>query len=962
MKLQAKVWSLFVVVGLLLTARAVLAGTSGKIAGRIIDRDNKEGLPGVNVLLVGTTWGAVSDPDGYFQIINVPPGTYKIAVSMIGYTALTIEDIKVNVDRTTTQNISLSSKTLEGQEVVIKAERPVIEKDRTSTASYVDAETIQDLPVQEVSEIIQLQAGVVTGAGGDLHFRGGRSREVAYLIDGVSVSNAFSQSGGSNVAIENSVIKELQVISGTFNAEYGAAQSAIINVVTKNAETDYHGEIQMFSGDNLSSHSDRFLGVDQLDPLNEKDVQATFSGPVPKLKNLGFFATARYNNSDGHLYGERRYSAIDGWKIDAFRHWFTQRYADQLSSYGRIPVPDSLRTGDRALIPMSQSEQLTFTGKLIYIPKPAIGITYSLFGSSGNSRGYSDSWRYAPDGRTKYSGYAHQHFLAFRHSPSASVFYNLRGSYQYNYSKSRLYEDTKVADYPGDSGYLPLGASDDQTGFVQGDNQYGRSKNVRKVYMVNGDLNWQVNRIHFIKMGFEAKQHDIHYNIQPMLETDLWKSYKYSNDISGKGLEFSEYWALMQNYWANWNSNYESAKLRLAGISDGDYTDYNRKPLEAAAYIQDKMELGEIVLNAGVRLDYFQPNAKTLVDKRILSEQIGREDNLLESKVKTQLSPRLGFSFPVSDRGAFHVSYGHFFQMPSFQYLFERPLDESMTPLLLAGATVGDPNLKPERTIAYEVGLQQELNGQFGVDVTLFYKDIRNQLGLESVKTVDAVGYYRYINRDYGNVKGFTLSLEKMRTGLLSGSLDYTFQYSRGSASDPNFLQVIEVATRMSGESIVFPERQILPLDWDQRHTVNLVVGLNKPGNWGMTCIATAGSGMPYSPSSVEQLALPDREFKNRARKPMQFNVDLKANKQFIYGKINYSLFIRVYNLLDRLNENTVYAVTGRATQNARLPYEQLLQLQMLQQGGQFTMNEWDNHPSWFSEPRRVQLGLAVRF
>ena len=201
-----------------------------------------------------------------------------------------------------------------------------------------------------------------------------------------------------------------------------------------------------------------------------------------------------------------------------------------------------------------------------------------------------------------------------------------------------------------------------------------------------------------------------------------------------------------------------------------------------------------------------------------------------------------------------------------------------------------------------------------------------------------------------------------MRTGLFSGSLDYTFQYSRGSASDPNFLQVIEVATRMSGESIVFPERQILPLDWDQRHTVNLVVGLNKPGDWGMTCIATAGSGMPYSPSSVEQLALPDREFKNSARKPMQFNVDLKANKQFTFGKMTYSLFLRVYNLLDRMNENSVYPVTGRATENARLPYDQLVQLQMLQQGGQFTMDEWDNQPSWFSEPRRVQLGLAVRF
>ncbi len=962
MKLQAKVVSLFVVVGLLLTGHTVLAGTSGKIAGRIIDRDNKEGLPGVNVLLVGTTWGAVSDPDGYFQIINVPPGTYKVAVSMIGYMALTIEDVKVNVDRTTTQNISLSSKTLEGQEVVIKAERPVIEKDRTSTASYVDAETIRDLPVQEVSEIIQLQAGVVTGAGGDLHFRGGRSREVAYLIDGISVSNAFSQGGGSNVAIENSIIKELQVISGTFNAEYGSAQSAIVNVVTKNAETDYHGEIQLFSGDNLSTHSDRFIGINRVDPLNEKDVQATFSGPVPKLKNVGFFATARYNNSDGHLFGERRYAAIDGWKIDAFRHWFTQRNADQLSSYGRIPVPDSLKTGDRALVPMSESEQLTFTGKLTYVPKPAVGITYSLFGSRGDSRGYDGSWRYAPDGRTQYRGYSHHHFLAFRHSPSATLFYNLRGSYQYNYGRSWLYESTEVADYPGASGYLPLGASDDQTGFVQGDNQYGRGKTIRKVYMMNGDFNWQVDRVNMIKLGFEARQHDILYNNQPMLETDLWKSYKYSNEINGKGLEFSEYWAQMGNYWRNWNTFYESEKLRLANAMDGDYMDYNRKPLEFAAYIQDKIELGEIVLNAGVRFDYFQPNAKTMVDKRTLSEQIGLLGNLRESAAKKQLSPRLGFSFPVSDRGAFHVSYGHFFQMPSFEKLFERPIDVHMTPLLLAGANLGDADLKPERTIAYEVGLQQELNGQFGLDVTLFYKDIRNQLGLEAVKTVDAVGYYRYINRDYGNVKGFSLSLEKMRTGLLSGSIDYTFQYARGSASNPDFLQLIEVATRMSGESIQFPERQILALDWDQRHTLNLVLSLTKPGNWGMSCIATAGSGLPYSPSSVEQLALPDREFKNSARKPMQFNVDLKANKQFTMGTLTYSLFFRVYNLLDRLNENSVYRITGRATQNARLPYDQLVQMQMLRQGGQFTMSEWDNEPSWFSEPRRVQAGLAVRF
>ena len=126
--------------------------------------------------------------------------------------------------------------------------------------------------------------------------------------------------------------------------------------------------------------------------------------------------------------------------------------------------------------------------------------------------------------------------------------------------------------------------------------------------------------------------------------------------------------------------------------------------------------------------------------------------------------------------------------------------------------------------------------------------------------------------------------------------------------------------------------------------------------------IGTVGSGLPYSPTSVEQLQLPDREFKNSARKPMRYNVDLKANKQLKIGGLSYSVFLRIYNLFDHLNEKYVYSVTGRAAYNARLPNDEKIQLEMLRRGGQFTMQEWDNRPGWFSEPRRIQLGMSVRF
>jgi hypothetical protein len=135
-----------------------------------------------------------------------------------------------------------------------------------------------------------------------------------------------------------------------------------------------------------------------------------------------------------------------------------------------------------------------------------------------------------------------------------------------------------------------------------------------------------------------------------------------------------------------------------------------------------------------------------------------------------------------------------------------------------------------------------------------------------------------------------------------------------------------------------------------------------QPRNWSASLIGSWGSGLPYSPSSVEQLQLPDREFKNSARKPTRYNLDLKANKDFMIANVEFSVFLRIYNLLDNLNQETVYGVSGNATENARLPVDEQVQSEFLLKGGQFTMAEWDNRPAWFSEPRRIQLGLMVRF
>ncbi|MCA9734570.1 carboxypeptidase-like regulatory domain-containing protein, partial [candidate division KSB1 bacterium] len=230
---KSKSLPVLLICAIILCTNLVFAGTTGKIAGTVLDKKSGQPLPGANVFVVGTNLGAATDVDGQFLIINMQPGTYTVRVSMIGYRVANFTNIRVFTDRIARLTAELEETVIEGEEVTIVAEREKVEFDRTSTASYVGQEEIDALPVSTMSEIVQLQAGVIADAGGALHFRGGRSREVAYLIDGVPVTNTFYQGGGSNVTIENNFIKELQVISGTFNAEYGSAQSGIINIITK---------------------------------------------------------------------------------------------------------------------------------------------------------------------------------------------------------------------------------------------------------------------------------------------------------------------------------------------------------------------------------------------------------------------------------------------------------------------------------------------------------------------------------------------------------------------------------------------------------------------------------------------------------------------------------------------------------------------------------------------------------
>ncbi|MBN2355111.1 carboxypeptidase-like regulatory domain-containing protein, partial [candidate division KSB1 bacterium] len=211
---------------ILLLTSWLAAGTTGKLAGKIVDEATREPLPGVNVLLEGTSMGCISAMDGHYFIINIPPGSYNVAFTIVGYTKKRVENLRVTVDATTSLSVTLKSTVIEGDEVTIVAERPMVQRDLTSSSARISSDQMEMLPIESVGQVVELQAGVVNG-----HFRGGRLGEVAYLIDGLAVNDVYT--GGQMITLQRNSIEEVEVISGTFNAEYGQAMSGVVNIVSK---------------------------------------------------------------------------------------------------------------------------------------------------------------------------------------------------------------------------------------------------------------------------------------------------------------------------------------------------------------------------------------------------------------------------------------------------------------------------------------------------------------------------------------------------------------------------------------------------------------------------------------------------------------------------------------------------------------------------------------------------------
>lgn len=896
------------------------AQNTGKLRGKITDASTGEPLIGANVILEGTTYGSATDIEGDYTILKVPSGYYTVVVHHLGYAKVLTKSVKILTDLTTTLNVQLTQSAIAlKEEVVVVAEAPMIKKDMTSTESRITSEEIKNLPLQNINQLIVQQAGVNKDQNGNIHIRGGRSTEISYLLNGISITDDYTRSQALTVETES--IQELQVISGTFNAEYGNAMSGVINMVTKTGGSKFESSLELWAGDYVSDHKNIFWGIEKFNPFSIYNIQASVGGPIVK-DQLSYFGTVRRSYNEGYLYGINTYNPKG-------------------RSY----------PGDGSYVSMNSSERWSGQGTLEWQMAGNMKLKADGFGSREWNHYYTHTYRLNPNGEKGGTSTGLSFFTKLTHQVFSTTFHEVTLAYKYNEYISKLYDHADDPRYVHpDSlnapGYHYYTAGTDL-------NIFQRST---ESIIAKWDITSQINKYNLIKVGTEIQSDKVFYRYITLVP---------SKNANGQDLE--------------------PFVASIPSVESPNHDEFNRTPFKYAVYLQDKIELENMIINFGLRFESFDPRGRIPSDKtdpniynpfkleHIYKDinkdgEIGLDEQFDANKytfkereafwyksasVKTLLSPRFGVAYPITDKGIIRFSYGIFQQIPEYSQLYLGDEFKLTSAQGIQGTTndrneqvpFGNNDLKPQRTTIYEIGLQQQFFENYSMDVTTFYRDIRDWISSSPpIPTYLAgISYSQRINRDFANVRGVTLAINKRFSDNFSFGIDYTYQVAEGtnSSSDEEFF------SQLNGSE---PKKILSPLSWSQTHTLNanLFVGIM---DWGGSILANLSSGQPYTPSQIQGTitgkdvvsGLAD----NSMLKPMIFNVDLELFRNFKISDVDLQIYIRIFNVLDAKNPINVYTDTGK-------PDFTLAQKVVSYDKG------WFDNPTYYSEPRSINIGTKI--
>lgn len=894
---KSKYKSLFIgkiIVIIFIYISPLFSGNTGKIAGFIYDKGSNQPLIGANLILVGTSLGAATDEDGSFYILQVPPMTYDIKISYMGYTSLVVKSVRVDVDQTTKLNVTLSPETIVGQEVIVIADKKIIQHDVTSTKKTTSRKEIENTPgLVSTNDIFKLQGGVFINQipqqlqiGGtnvqvrdesltDIHVRGGRGGEILYMVDGMPVTHPIY--GGRNVLDLNlDDVEEVELLTGAFNAEYGQAQSGVVNITTRSGSEKFSGGFQIKS-DNCGSIADSYgesyssVFLEGPEPITRK-LLPQLGIKIPGKINYFLSANATMTNTTYNNHRSRDNISILGlnfqekqdnnaslngkidWRFYDNKH-LTFRYHGNFKKWSDFNwlwkyYPDHMPESDRTTQDYTVRFNHTLSKSTYYLVN--IGLMDIEKHSSLDGKNPSDFWSFILDS-TNTEGYNYDYW---------------KNQYDGQYPidvYSRIYSPT-VDDYTHFY---------DSTGY-----ECPWIHEKAKSLMFKSEITSQITDEHLFKAGMDLKYDDIHLV-----------------NIADGGTKLSD--------WGKYVFGVAGASATEPVTPSGPYKEFGQTrwifdayPITGSLFLQDKYERKGfgLIMNMGVRMDWLWlgPTVMDEAWKTQWAAATGLETNW--SNFKYKISPRFGISFPISERSVVFFSYGHFSQLPEIHYFYQDPY---------TGGITGNPHLDYEGTVLYEFGFTQRLGNNWVIDVKSYNKDISDQVGFTSLTAAEGLSVGIPDNKSYQRAKGVEIELQKMYSHHVTGNVTYTLQWANGYASS-----AFEDYIRSLND---FPnairERRV---GYDVRHQVILSTTLESSSsdpislfgivlkNWQLTFLYRFSSGSPYTPYTRD--AAESQKLENSGDKPFTSITDIKFNKRFNLGYVDLDFFIDAFNVLDLSN------------------------------------------------------------
>ena len=936
---------IFVVTILAFWAAAAQAGTTGKIAGTVKDAQTGMPLPGVNVVLEGTRMGAATDMKGYYVILNVPPGVYTMKFTMIGYAEYKVRNVRVQIDLTTTIDAKLKPVVLAGQEVVVVAQRPVVVKDVAASQANIDKKQIESIPmVQRVQDVVGLQAGII-----GLSIRGGGSDQVAFMVDGFTLRD--ERTNQPYTAISLSAIKEIQVQTGGFDAEYGNIRSGIINVVTREGDRNrYSGTITYRysppapkhfgpSGYAPDSYWNRpflddavcWTGTAVGEPFTDQNGNGVWDQGEPFVDFNGDGKRTFWDD-----YTQRQYPQFEGWYAVSERTLQDNDPNNDLTPYaaqkvykwqhrkqGDIKIPDfnidggfggpvpfiSHKLGDLRfflshrqeqtayLIPLSRKAYRDFSTQLKLTSNISPGIKLTISGLYGeihavnnnnvglpgyfystssvarilSRRSYIDAIMYGNDYWCPTSIYRHMISAKITHTLSPRTFYDLKfervGNF-YHTAPGRMRDTTKVLkignNYWVDEapyGYMPYPSSG-INGIRMGVGM-SNSRDYSRIltYTMKFDLTSQIGEHNQVKTGFEFVYND--HNVR-----------------------------------------YGAVELTLP--AGRPWSIWRKHPIRGGVYIQDKLEYQGLIAKLGVRMDYSDPGGRWYAldpyDKRFYSSNYTPdvESQLKKEPTKKQLtfSPRLGISHPITEKSKLYFNYGHFRDMPRADrlYIIQRVTEGSIS-------RIGNPNLPLQKTVAYELGYEHELFNQYLLRLAAYYKDVSHQSNYVRYISADRkVNYLVTEDKNYQDIRGFEITLEKRLGRWFTGFVNYTYMVSTTGYFGRLRYYENPAEQREYERQNIYQEKP-LPRPYMRAnlsfHTPRdfgpSFFGINWLGEWRLNVMATWRKG--YYLTWTRGVAIPGIQY--NVKWPDYYNVDMQLGKVFKVGRYNVRFFLDASNVFN---------------------------------------------------------------